>query len=67
MAIETLQVSTQYNDLKGRAAADIADEGGYSERLRQNGRIGGDEFVVGINFYIRGGMDFIVVGRCHLS
>jgi hypothetical protein len=48
--METFKASVQYNDLKGRAAADRADMTDAAKWLKDNGHIN-DEFVVGISMW----------------
>jgi hypothetical protein len=48
--METFRASVQYNDLKGSAAADRADQTDAAKWLKDNGHIK-DEFVVGISMW----------------
>lgn len=51
MERENFKASAQYNDWKGTAAADDADQDDFSDYLRNIGKLAGHEIVVGISFY----------------
>lgn len=48
--------STQYNDWQGSLAADNADDNDIWDRLRNQGHITANEFLVGIDFYVLSGI-----------
>lgn len=51
MERENFKASAQYNDWKGTAAADDADQDDFSDYLRSIGKLAEHEIVVGISFY----------------
>jgi len=51
MESENFKASAQYNDWKGTAAADDADQDDFSDYLRDIGKLSNTEVVVGISFY----------------
>lgn len=51
MERENFKASAQYNDWKGTAAADDADDDDFSDYLRGIGKLARNEVVVGISFY----------------
>lgn len=48
---ENFKASAQYNDWKGTAAADDADQNDFSDYLQSIGKLADHEIVVGISFY----------------
>lgn len=51
MESENFKASAQYNDWKGTAAADDADQDDFSDYLRGIGKLSDNEVVDGISFY----------------
>lgn len=49
--METFTASVQYNDVKGSAAADWADQENARKWLKDNNLINDDEFVVGVSMW----------------
>lgn len=52
MSIETFNAGVQYDDLKGSAAADRADDGDAASFLEERRLIRKGEFLVGIEAYV---------------
>ncbi|MCZ6610048.1 MAG: hypothetical protein O7A66_08615 [Alphaproteobacteria bacterium] len=50
--METFQANVQYNDWKGTAAADNADQNDIRKLLNERGMISDDEFLIGIDLWL---------------
>jgi hypothetical protein len=49
--MESFKASVQYNDWKGTAAADNADQGAITKFLKEQGTLKDDEFLLAVSFY----------------
>ena len=50
--METFRASVQYNDWKGTAAADDADQNSIRKLLRERGALSDDDFLIGIELWL---------------